>query len=94
VRRAAKRDTNHALVRDAFLMLGCAVEELDGKIYLAVLDRSTGHVALVDVKTPRQDGGKDRMTPTQQRMVEAGWPIHFARSVDDVTALVLRWRRG
>lgn len=82
------------MVRDAFLMLGCAVEDICGKIDMLVMDRSTGHVAIVDAKTPRREGGKDQLTPTQRRMIEAGWPLHLCRSVDDVTALVVRWRRG
>ena len=43
-----------------------------------------GRVLLVDWKTP----GHETLTPTQAKLVAAGWPIHFISTIEQLQTLL------
>jgi hypothetical protein len=92
MRRAARRDTTHAEVRDAFRDLGCLVLELNGAIDLLVLEN--GVLSLVDCKTPKSKAGRITRTKTQQKLDAEGWPVIYVTSAERAVALVKAWRRA
>lgn len=86
---ARRTDSTHAAIRDTFRVLGFLVWDVRGAIDLVVRDRAKGQNHLVDAK-----GEDTPMTQNQIEMVEAGWEIHFVRSVDEAIELAQRWRKS
>jgi hypothetical protein len=80
MRRAAKRDTTERAIVDALRQAGCLVLQLDA-FDLLVFRR--GKFFMFDAKT-----GKGRATLAQERLIAAGWPLCYVRSVSEALALV------
>lgn len=78
-RYAAKRDASEAAICQALTQVGALWIQLD-VFDLLVLFRG---LWLLEVKTDRKAGGRDRMTLSQARLRAAGWPIHEVRTPDD-----------
>ena len=100
MRRAAKVDSNHCDIVQAFLRLGCSVQDLHrvGGGCPDLLVGIAGRVnILVEIKQPAKR--KARQGGLQDNQVEfmkswRGWPIAVVYSVDDVVQLVNATRRG
>lgn len=81
VRRAAKVDANHGLIRDTFRALGCWVRDTSGvgegfPDLLVVKGRGWG---LVEVKT-----AKGTLTPQQEKFREEfPGPYYVVRTIED-----------
>ena len=86
-RYSARRDKNEASIVAALKQLGCSIERVNC-IDLMVLtpDRK---VLLLEIKTPES---KKRLTKTQQRLIEDGWPIHIISNIDQAAALIQKER--
>lgn len=72
--------TKDALVAEA-KRYGARVLDLDGAIDALVWHR--GHLLMVDWKRP---GGK--LTPTQERLIELGWPLHLVSTSQELRSLL------
>jgi hypothetical protein len=90
MRRAARRDKSEPLIIEALRAAGCSVERVSQPVDLLIGYR--GRTYLAEVKTPRKDGGRDRLQDGQSEFI-ADWrgaPVPVFRSVDDA----LWWMRG
>ena len=89
MRRAAKVDSNHRVIVQAFRALGCTVQSLAavGKGVPDLLVGFAGLNHLVEVKV-----AKGKETPAQVKWA-AMWrtTVHLVRSVEDVQRLVKAW---
>jgi hypothetical protein len=91
MRRASKTDTTHAEIRETFRQLGWQVIDTSGLgnfVDLVVLS-PRGHLAMVEAKTPRKQGGKDRLTDSQDKLQKAGWPLVVLRSAEEAVAYAI-----
>jgi hypothetical protein len=89
MRRASKTDTTHAEIRETFRQLGWQVIDTSGLgnfVDLVVLS-PRGRVVLVEAKTPRSKAGRVKLTTSQQRLCDDGWPLVILRSRDEA----LQW---
>ena len=72
MRRAARRDANHAALRDGLRRCGFEVRDTgglgDGWPDLAVRHRGTGRVRLMEIKDPQQPKGKRALTPAEKEV--------------------------
>lgn len=89
MRRAARRDVNHAELVASLRALGYSVLDLGavGHGCPDLLVARRGRTALVEVKRPRgpKGGGGGRLTPDQERFL-ADWrgDVIVARGLEDV----------
>lgn len=90
MRRAAKRDLSEPLIVEALRAAGCSVVLLSQPVDLLIGYR--GRTYLAEVKTPRKDGGRDRLQDGQADFIVdwRGGHVPVFRSVDDA----LMWMRG
>lgn len=93
-RWARKKDKVNGEVVKAFLSSGCLVHEINGAIDLLIYEPSTKRIFIVDAKTPRDQGGRDRETDTQKELLADGWPLLFIRSAENAIDQVSKWRGG
>lgn len=88
MRRAAKVDSNHALIVAAFRAMGCQVERWSqpNAPDLVVSLLGLNHVVEVKTATGKQSPGQVKWA--------AMWraTVHVVRTVEDVRTLVMRWR--
>jgi hypothetical protein len=80
VRRAARRDSNHALIRDALRYLGYTVADTAslGNGFPDLVVRNETHVLLVEVKDPDKPQSKRRLTPDERAFLDAWAPFAIA----------------
>jgi len=83
--RARQADRNQSEIVSTLRQLGAHVVVLGGVVDLLVW--AGGRWWVCDVKNTE---GRNRLTSTQQGMIQAGLPIVLLRSVDDAVALVER----
>ena len=88
---AAKRDSNENEIIDALESRGYAVLQLD-KFDLLVFDPRYGikdqRLFMLEVKNPKgKDRGESR-TAMQQKIVNAGFPLHYVTTVAEALAAV------
>lgn len=76
-RRAAKRDANEPEIIRELVARGCLVMQL-GKFDLLVRLPNGKQLRMLEVKSK---GG--RVEPSQQTMIQQGWPLHIVYSVGD-----------
>jgi len=84
-RRAAQRDQNERPIVELFRRAGWQVELTTTWDVTALAP--SGDVVLVEIKTP-----KGRLTASQKRLIDAGWPIHVVRSLEEANALIRAFR--
>src|SRR5688572_8547388 len=92
MRRASKVDVTHAAIRETFRDLGWQVIDTSGLgnfVDMVILSPNGNHVALVEAKTPRKQGGKDRLTDSQDKLQKAGWPLVVLRSAEEAVAYAI-----
>jgi hypothetical protein len=94
-RRACRKDKNHGEIVTAFKKLQCRVIDLStqgkGVPDLLVGVHETWH--MVEVKNPKQAYGRRGLSQRQQRFDDAtGGTVSVVRTLDDVLALVTKWR--
>jgi hypothetical protein len=89
MRRAARIDTTaRALITKAELH-GWKYYQIGGAIDGLLWHPWSKHVVLVDWKSSKKvRKQKDTMTPSQQKLVEAGWPIHFIETEQHLLAVL------
>jgi hypothetical protein len=72
VRRAAKRDANHAPIRDGLKRCGFEVRDTgglgDGMSDLIVRHRGTGRVRFIEIKDPDQPPSKRELTDKEKEV--------------------------
>jgi hypothetical protein len=82
---ARRTDSTHAAVRGALRASGwlCVdTSRLPGFVDMVAYKPSTGRFYFVDAKSK---GGKP--TASQQKLVDAGWPVRFLETVEDAAQL-------
>lgn len=85
-----RRDANHGEIQGAFARLGCGTIDLSGvgDDCPDTLIEIAGTNVLVEIKTP-----KGKLEPGQERFFrEWRGPREIARSIDDVAAIVAKYR--
>jgi hypothetical protein len=86
VRRRARVDRHQAEIVRVLRQLGFLVFDCSrvgqGFPDLAIHRGDHGHVQLVELKTPT-----GKLTPDQQRFIQAGWPVKVVRSIEDALLL-------
>jgi hypothetical protein len=86
LRRAAKKDFNHAEIAQAFEKLGCDVLDLSrvggGCPDLLIRVRAIDLWRLVEIKTE-----KGRLKPAQKEFASR-WPVFVVRTLDDVLEVI------
>lgn len=94
MRRKARKDNNHHEIVDAFKKLGCLVLDMShaggGWPDLVVNDRMV--LRLVEIKNPETYYGRKGLNALQQKF-NASAQVSVVTSLDDVIALVGRWRK-
>lgn len=83
--RRARIDSTHIEIRNALRRCGWLVKDvhaLPNWIDLTAYHPATGRFALIDAKGP-----KGKPEPSQQKLIDDGWPIHFLRSAEDAAKL-------
>ncbi len=85
MRRAAKVDQNHGQIVKALRQCGWYV--LDTHAYPSFVDAVAYHPARDVVRLCEIKAAKGRLTASQSRLLEDGWPVYLLRSVDDAIAL-------
>ena len=93
--RAARVDLNQSLIVAAFRAHGCIVAHTHtvGKGFpdIVVGHKPSGRSVMVEIK----DGAKANLTGPETLFHQAwGGLVEIVRSVDDVSALVSKWRAG
>ena len=98
MRRAARRDENHAPIADTFRALGCSVFETDrvGEGFPDLVVGLLGKSHLVEIKNPATHYGRAGLNAGQSAFAAAwrGSPIVVITSEDEATAFVQNIRRG
>lgn len=79
--RFGRRDNTHADIVKGLRKCGYAVLPQDD--YDMLVKAPDGRLFMLDAKSP---GGK--ATELQNKMLSAGWPLHFVESVEDALAVV------
>lgn len=74
-RHAKKRDATEAAIIQALKRIGAQVIQCD-TFDLLVIHR--GHVHMLECKT-----GKEPLTASQQKLIDAGWPLRVVRTPED-----------
>lgn len=93
MRRRARRDTNHATIRDAFRALGWMVEDTGhvGAGFPDLLCAKGGRVELVEVKDGSRKPSERSLTADEDafaaRMAAAGVRVRVVERIEDVAAL-------
>lgn len=82
MRRAKRRDGNEDEIVDALEAIGCAIIYLDA-FDLLVLHRR--RVVMLEIKNP---DGRDKLTDSQQDLLDRGWPLKVVRTVDEALKAV------
>jgi len=84
MRRRARTDKNSIEIVRVLRQLGFLVFDCSrtGGGYPDLTVCKAGHVQLVELKTPT-----GKLTPDQQRFIQAGWPVSIVRSVEDALLL-------
>ena len=97
MRRAAAVDANQSEIVAAFRKLGCAVFPTHqiGKGFPDIAVKCGPRLVLVEVKDGRKPPSARKLTPAE-RLFHDAWVgvVEVVSSVDDVTALVAKWRAG
>lgn len=93
--RAAKADKNQPLIVEAFRAHGCLVAHthMVGRGFPDILvgHLPSGRSVMVEIK----DGAKAKLTGPETLFHQAwGGLVEIVRSVEDVSALVSKWRAG
>lgn len=86
MRYAAKIDLTQPEIVDAYRSVGAQVIHIRNPFDLLVLHR--GKLFMVDPKTPRSAKGTIRKKKSQQQLEDAGWPLHYPRSVGEALAII------
>ena len=98
VRRAAKRDANHADIVARFHALGCSVFETDrvGDGFPDIVCGCIGVNHLVEIKNPETRYGRAGLNGNQTAFNNAwrGSKVWLVCSEDEATVVVQHWRRG
>lgn len=83
------RDHNERAIVATFEGAGWLVQRLDAWD-LCVLCPSREHILAVEVKIPKHGPGTaaGRLTASQERLIDAGWPLHVIHSVNEAMMLV------
>jgi hypothetical protein len=96
LRRACRKDNNHAEIVSAFRKLQCRVVDLSGH-GAGVPDLLVGLHAmwhLVEIKNVKASYGRKGLSKSQRRFNEqAGGDVVVVSHLDDVLALVTKWRK-
>lgn len=95
MRNKPRKDLNHAVIVTAFKQLNCNVLDLSkegrGIPDLAVAFVGVWH--MVEVKNPNSSYGRKGLNKRQHKYNESiGGTVEIVRTVDEVLALVTRWR--
>ena len=95
MRRAARRDANHAEVRDGLRAAGCKVLDLGavGKGCPDLLVGFRGRLRLLEVKDGSKPPSARELTPDEQAFFRewgdgARLPVHVVRSLDDALVAI------
>ena len=101
MRRAPRKDANHAAVVKALEMVGCKVQDLaavgDGCGDLIVgIPATPRTLAFMEVKDGDKPPCERRLTPHQVRWHAKwdGYPVHIVESVSEALAIVAAIKRG
>ena len=87
MRRAARRDGNHALLRDALRSLGYTVADTAslGNGFPDLVVRNGTHLLLVEVKDPDKPASARKLTRDERAFMDAWAPfaivVHYADEV-------------
>jgi hypothetical protein len=98
MRRAARRDGNHAVIVERFRALGCSVIETDqvGDGFPDTVVGCLGVNHLVEIKDPATRYGRQGLNKNQT-LFDATWRgarVWLVCSVEEATVVVQNWRRG
>jgi len=83
-RHAARRDANEAEIVAALERIGCRVLRLK-EVDLLVLSRRKDELYLLEIKTKT-----GRVTASQQKLIDDGWPLAVVRSIPEAISAVSR----
>ena len=85
--RAAKRDDNHAEIRDNLRAIGAMVHDTGGLGggFPDLVVGYRGVIHLLEVKDGRKPPSKRRLTPDEQKFFNdwAGYPVHVVNSTEE-----------
>ena len=84
-RWSAQRDQNEPEIVELFRKAGWKVEH--STTWDLTCLAPCGTVVLVEVKQPR-----GRLTNTQRKLLDEGWPLHVVRTTQEAAALVAAFR--
>ncbi len=100
VRRAPRKDANHAAVVKALEMVGCNVQDLaavgEGCPDLLIGIPTVRALAFVEIKDGDKSPCERKLTPHQVRWHQEwnGYPVHIVESVSEALAIVAAIKRG
>ena len=98
MRRAAKRDANHAPIVNTFRQMGCTVFETDrvGEGFPDVVLGLLGASHLIEIKNPATHYGRGGLNKTQSAFAASwrGSPVTVITSEDEAMAFVRDIRCG
>lgn len=79
MRRAARRDGNHAEIRDGLRAVGCSVYDTGavGGAFADLVVGRQGCTFLIEIKNPKQPPSKRKLRPGQQALRDT-WRGHYA----------------
>ena len=81
----ARRDSTELAIREALTCVGALYIQLD-KFDLLVLYR--GKLTMLDCKTPRGKRGTTIRTASQQKLLDLGFPLKFARTPEEAAKAI------
>jgi hypothetical protein len=89
MRRAARVDANHALVKGAFIACGALVKDLSavGGGLADLLIQYHHKLMLVEVKDGAKSPSRRKLTPAQE-VFHGMWDVHIITCVEDVPILL------
>lgn len=98
MRRAARRDANHAPIVNTFRQMGCTVYETDrvGEGFPDAVVGLLGVSHLIEIKNPATHYGRGGLNKTQSAFAAEwrGSPVTVITSEDEAMAFVRNLRRG
>jgi hypothetical protein len=92
-RYRAKSDLVQPAIVKALRDMGCLVINIRKPVDLLIQFPGSKLQVIADAKTPRKQGGKDKLTDSQQALIAAGWEVWILRDVQDAVNLVNTVRR-
>lgn len=94
MRRAAKRDDNHADIVSALRRTGCLVLDLGavgrGCPDLLIRRRVDGELILIEIKDGSKPPSERKLTPDQVKF-HRDWPVRIVESVEDALNIAEGW---